>query len=76
VLHSCYSALTPGVPYYNIKTLIPDRQSPTTCLSFKTHIAESREEVIKESEAMTKEIQIYCDGSGYKGNTGAAAILF
>jgi ribonuclease HI len=60
----------------DIETLIPDRWSPITHLPFKTHIAESREEAIKESEATTEEIQIYCDGSGYKGNTGAAAILF
>ncbi|KAJ8589125.1 hypothetical protein M405DRAFT_768095, partial [Rhizopogon salebrosus TDB-379] len=57
----------------DIESLIPARRP--TC-PYKTHIAGSREEAIKEHENLTDIIQIYTDGSGHDGKIGAAATLF
>jgi ribonuclease HI len=44
-------------------------------LPFTLSIAKSREELIKETEEATEEIQIFTDGSVMEGKVGAAAIL-
>ncbi|OJA12581.1 hypothetical protein AZE42_04938, partial [Rhizopogon vesiculosus] len=43
---------------------------------WNTHITNSKEEAIQEHEQLADTIQVYSDGSGYKGQIGAAAILF
>lgn len=59
-----------------VETLIPARRSPSTKNPWTTHIADSKEAAITEHEQLTDVIQVYCDGSGYKGKIGAAAVLF
>ncbi|OJA18739.1 hypothetical protein AZE42_12536 [Rhizopogon vesiculosus] len=59
-----------------IETLIPARRPPSTKSPWRIHIAISKEEAIKEHEQLMDIIQVYSDGSGYKGQIGAAAILF
>ncbi len=44
-------------------------------LPFNLSIAESREDLIKETEEASKEIQIYMDGSVMEGKVGAMAVL-
>lgn len=59
-----------------IESLIPARRPPSSKNPWQTHIASSKEEAIKEHEQLTDTIQVYSDGSGYKGQIGAAAVLF
>ncbi|KAG1897855.1 uncharacterized protein F5891DRAFT_1191479 [Suillus fuscotomentosus] len=59
-----------------IETLIPSRCSPTSMNLWTTHIAGTKEEAIMEHEQLDELIQVYSDGSGYKGNIGAVAVLF
>ncbi|KAF5386185.1 hypothetical protein D9615_002532 [Tricholomella constricta] len=59
----------------DIETINPVRQLPTYQHPFTTHIAETREESLQENRDSEAHIKIYTDGSGYKGQAGAAAIL-
>ncbi|KAF5383009.1 hypothetical protein D9615_004880 [Tricholomella constricta] len=59
----------------DIETINPVRQLPTYQHPFTTHIAETREESLQENRDNEAHIKIYTDGSGYKGQAGAAAIL-
>ncbi|VDB87722.1 unnamed protein product [Peniophora sp. CBMAI 1063] len=43
--------------------------------AFTTHIAETREESHREDAEMDAVIRVYTDGSGYKDQAGAAAVL-
>lgn len=54
----------------------PDRKPPASSNSHKTQIASTKEQAIENHAANTDSIQVYTDGSGYKDNIGAAAILF
>jgi hypothetical protein len=59
-----------------IETLIPSRRHPSSANPWTTHIAKSKEEAVEEHEQLEDRIQIFSDGSGFKGKFGAAAILF
>lgn len=59
-----------------IETLTPAKRPPSTKNPWTPHIADSKEQAIAECEQLTDQIQIYSDGSGHKGNIGAAAVLF
>jgi ribonuclease HI len=59
-----------------VETLIPARRSPTSKNPWNSHIAPNKEQAIAECEVLTDQIQIFSDGSGHKGNIGAAAVLF
>ncbi|KAF5381379.1 hypothetical protein D9615_008294 [Tricholomella constricta] len=59
----------------DVETINPVRQLPTYQHPFTTHIAETREESLQENRDNEAHIRIYTDGSGYKGQAGAAAIL-
>lgn len=59
-----------------VETLIPARRPPSTRNTWTSHIAATKDDAIKECEQLTDLIQIYSDGSGFKGRIGAAAILF
>jgi len=60
----------------DIESINPVRRPPTSRIPVKTSIAKSKEEAIAEHFLLSDEIQIYCDGSGYRGKIGAAAIMF
>lgn len=59
----------------DIEILDPVRQRPTYKRKFATEIARSREELLENDTDSPATIKIYTDGSGYKGNAGAAAVL-
>lgn len=42
---------------------------------YTTHTARSKKEAVKEQKELKDDIQIFTDGSGYKGGIGAAAVL-
>jgi ribonuclease HI len=55
----------------------PTRLRPGTRPSFSTYIAGTKEESFNTDVAMFGQgIRIYTDGSGYKGQVGASAIIF
>ena len=55
----------------------PTGYRPGTQPTIPTYIAESKERAIEiDRESFGNGIKIYTDGSGYKGNIGAAAILY
>ena len=60
----------------DIESINPARRPPSTRIPVKTSIARSKEEAIAEHFHLPDEIQIYCNGSGYQGKIGAAAIMF
>jgi hypothetical protein len=58
-----------------IESLKPTTIAPSSSCPYKTQISE-RKKAIEEHANLEDEIQVYCDGSGYKKNIGAAAILY
>ncbi|KNZ76488.1 hypothetical protein J132_10294 [Termitomyces sp. J132] len=65
---------------YNIwpddtETIMLVQQLPTYMMPFKTKIAELKEESLIFNRDNKAQIRIYTDGSGYKGNAGAVAVL-
>ncbi|KAF5378264.1 hypothetical protein D9615_008696 [Tricholomella constricta] len=60
----------------DIETINPVRQLPTYQRPFSTHIAETRQDSLDEDVANDAHIRVYTDGSGYKGQAGAAAVLY
>jgi ribonuclease HI len=56
--------------------IMPDPRPPTYKRAFTTAITESKEESIKDEGKDKSEVRIYTDGSGFEGNTGAAAVLY
>lgn len=60
----------------NIETLSPIRRLPTQQNTFVTHIARSRDESKDDNQQNKDNIRVYADGSGYKGQAGAAAVLY
>ena len=44
--------------------------------SYNTSLSPDKEAAIEEHALLNDATQIYCDGSGYRGHIGAAAILF
>lgn len=69
---TCQYAIIPQ----EIETLLPARRPPYSSNYFKSHIASSKEDPIKEHAQIVDEIQVYSDRSRYKGRIGAAAVLF
>ncbi|KAG2031395.1 ribonuclease H-like domain-containing protein [Suillus americanus] len=59
-----------------VETLTPARRPPSTKNPWVTCIATNKEEAVKEYEHLTDQIQIYSDGSSFKGKIGVAAVLF
>lgn len=61
-----------------IKQITPTQRKLHYRPSFNTHMAESREEAcdlaIQQDDRLP--IKVYCDGSGYEGGIGAAAVLY
>jgi len=45
-------------------------------LSYNTSLPPDKEAAIEEHALLNDATQIYCDGSGYRGHIGAAAIYF
>jgi ribonuclease HI len=58
-----------------IERITPVRKAPTYGRPFKTIISNTREESLALDENDDAQIKIYTDGSGYKDNAGAAAVL-
>jgi len=60
----------------SMETLRPACRPPSSKNPWTTHIAINKDLTIEEHEQLTDLIQVYSDGSGYKGRIRAAAILF
>ena len=64
------------LPVPIIETVTPIRRLPAYTLPYTTIIAKSREESKTFHKNIDDDIQIFTDGSGYKGGVGAAAVLY
>src|SRR6267154_4380872 len=71
----CLTHLFSIVPN-EIESLIPAHRSPSVPNPFKSHIAKTRDEAMTEQAHLKEVIQVYCEGSGFQHNIGAAAVLF
>jgi len=60
----------------HFETIRPDPRPPMYKRAFTVTIANSKEESIEEEAKDDSDIRIYMDGSGFKGNVGAAAVLY
>ncbi|KAF5374121.1 hypothetical protein D9615_008851 [Tricholomella constricta] len=60
----------------DIETIDPVRQLPTYQRPFSTYIAETRQESLDDDAVNNAHIRVYTDGSGYRGQAGAAAVLY
>lgn len=62
----------------NIETIPAARRHPTYQPTTKTHIANNTDEALQEANRThnATRYKVYCDGSGFEGGTGAAAILY
>jgi len=59
----------------SFETIKPVKTLPFYCPPFSIDIAGSREESMENEQKDKTRIKIFSDGSGYEGNTGAAAVL-
>jgi len=61
-----------------IETILPTRRRPGHSPAFTTSIPPNKTEALAEATHIhdTTTFTIYCDGSGYEGGIGAAAVLF
>jgi ribonuclease HI len=60
-----------------VETIYPYRQDPNCKKKFKTHIAPSKKDAIRqELRDRDNEFMIYSDGSGFEDQIGAAAVLY
>lgn len=74
-LHYLFHLFPETAPQHT-EYITPMRYDPATIEpAFTTHIASSREESHREDAEMDSVIRIYSDGSGYKDQAGAAAVL-
>ncbi|KNZ75276.1 hypothetical protein J132_03696 [Termitomyces sp. J132] len=67
-----------GVNPAMIEMVLPVQCCPSYLPSFSKHIAQNKDLALMEADntfCNTKAL-VYCNGSGYKGNIGAAAVLF
>ena len=60
----------------HFETIKPDPRPPTYKRAFMVTIADSKEESSKDEAKDDSDIKIYMDGSGFKGNVGAAVVMY
>src|ERR1700730_17085242 len=61
----------------DVETISAVRRSPGYRTSFTSFICNSKEQALAKAEVIeyTHPVQVYCDGSGFEGGIGAAAVL-
>src|ERR1700679_1692675 len=75
MLHSLFhsSDITPD----NIEPVSPARRRPSYRPKFSTHILGDKEDALVAARTLhDSKVSIYCDGSGFEGKIGAAAVLY
>lgn len=62
----------------NVETIAPTRRRPSYRPAFSTSISDNKESALERANEANSTIQtrIYCDGSGFEGGIGAAAVLY
>lgn len=73
-LHSLMQAF--NIKPDTMEKIEPVRHNPKWKISFKTHIAASKDDAVEEEANNNLDTRVYSDGSGIDGGIGASAVLY
>ena len=62
----------------NVETISAVRHSPGYVESFNTYICGTKDQALEDTKKIEHlhPVQVFCDGSGFEGGVGAAAVLY
>jgi ribonuclease HI len=62
----------------DVETISTARRSPGYVESFDTYICDTKDQALEDAKKIehVHPVQVFCDGSGFEGGVGAAAVLY